>query len=572
VTELPVSTGGDGNAPPSPPVVEFSSITKRFGSVVACDRVDLTLHSGRIHGVLGENGAGKSTLMKILIGLVLPDEGTISINGKRCQILDPADAAKYGIGMVHQHFSLVEPLTVWENVALGDAGKLDPAAVRRRVGEISDHYGLAIEPDARVGELTAGLRQRVEIIKCLRRDPSIVVFDEPTSVLTPDESEQLFESLRNVVQVEGRTVVLVSHKLDEVLNAADDITIMRQGKVVDRLLTADADVKSLARSMVGREVALRSERGALGIMNLDAHGPLVDNPNGSNGARSPGAVQTPRVDSDPGGPTASPAPQTRGPGVGGSPGPGQARIGALVLRDVTAVGPGGARLLDGLSLEVVPGEIVGVAGVEGNGQRALADLMSSLVPLSSGSVTVSGTEVSSKRSGAMSRARVAVIAEDRHDSGVVLEMSVAENLVLIDQSRVATRGVINRRKATELAVQMIDEFDIQCSGPDAPMWSLSGGNQQRVVLARELFGSPAVLVAAQPTRGLDVGAIEYMTDRIRQAAADGVAVLLISSELEEILDVADRIVVMYRGKIVGEMPGADADLERIGLLMGGAVA
>lgn len=537
----PNLTGVDATAACTP-AVELRGITKRFGAVTACDSVDLVLQRGKIHGILGENGAGKSTLMKILIGLVLPDEGSVHIDGGLQQINDPLTASKLGIGMVHQHFSLVDALTVWENVALGEAGRLDPAAVQNRIGEIGEHYGLAIDPYARVGDLTAGLRQRVEIIKCLRRDPSIVIFDEPTSVLTPEESTTLFKSFRDVVAAEGRAVVLVSHKLDEVLSATDEVTIMRQGKVVEKMLTSEADARTLARAMVGREVSLRTERAALGLVDIDA--PPSDTPSTDTAATAP--------------PEESEQPP-QGPAV-------------LSIRQASARSPQGAVLLDDLSLEVRAGEILGIAGVEGNGQRPLGDMLSSLVTLSNGQVHVAGTEISTRSPGAMARAGIGVIPEDRHDSGVVLDMTVAENLVLIDPTQAASRGVLDQAKLTAGAEQMIAEFDIQCAGPDAPLWSLSGGNQQRVVLARELSQQPKVLVAAQPTRGLDVGAIEYMTTRLREAAADGVAVLLISSELEEILDLADRIAVMYRGKIVGEMPRAEADLERLSLLMGGASA
>lgn len=517
------------------PAVELRGITKAFGRVVACDDVALTLRRGHVHGILGENGAGKSTLMKILIGLVLPDAGSIAIDGRPVAIHDPQAAAALGIGMVHQHFSLVDALSVWENVALGEAGALRPAAVRDRIGEIAEHYGLAIDPDARVGDLTAGLRQRVEIIKCLRRDPSIVIFDEPTSVLTPDESAQLFESFRDVVAAEGRAVVLVSHKLDEVMAATDHVTIMRQGRVVDRLTTSETDVATLARGMVGRDVSLRSERAALGL------------------------VAVPPSDDDSAPPQQATDAATLRPPM-------------LELRNVTATGGRGVTLLSDLSLRVAPGEIVGVAGVEGNGQRALGDLLSSLVPVTTGEVLVGGVHVSSRRPGAMATAGIAVIPEDRHDSGVVLDMTVAENLVMVRPDDVADRGVISSERLRNRAEQLIDQFGIQCAGPDAPLWTLSGGNQQRVVLARELSHAPRVLVAAQPTRGLDVGAIEYMTHQLRAAADGGVGVLLISSELEEILDLSDRIVVMSGGTIVGEMPRREVDLDRLGLLMGGAAA
>jgi simple sugar transport system ATP-binding protein len=536
VTSTPDDPEGTGTAGVPVPAVELRNITKTFGAVTACDQVDLMLHRGRIHGILGENGAGKSTLMKILIGLVLPDGGTITVDGRPVQIHDPLAAAALGIGMVHQHFSLVDALTVWENVALGDAGRLDPVAVRNRIGEIGEDYGLRIDPDARVGDLTAGLRQRVEIIKCLRRDPSIVIFDEPTSVLTLDESTQLFESFRDVVTKQGRAVVLVSHKLDEVLAATDEITIMRQGRVVENLPTAGTDARTLARDMVGREVSLRAERAALGLFEVDLDGD--DEPVSASSSTQEG---------------------TDAPAV-------------LSIRNATALGPQGVSLLDDLSLEVHAGEILGLAGVEGNGQRALGDLLSSLVQLTHGDVRVGDHVVSTRRPGAMASAGISVIPEDRHDSGVVLDMTVAENLVLVDPHAVAKHGIIDSAKLDSLSRELSEEFEIQCTGPSAPLWSLSGGNQQRVVLARELSHRPKVLVAAQPTRGLDVGAIEYMTDRLRAAAADGVGVLLISNELEEILDLADRIAVMYRGRIVGEMTRADADLERLSLLMGGAVA
>ena len=538
MTDASTATAGAGGPEPPALAVELTGITKRFGGIVACDQVDLTLHRGRIHGILGENGAGKSTLMKVLIGLVLPDGGSIRIDGQPCAIHDPLAAAALGIAMVHQHFSLVDQLTVWENVALGEAGRLRSAGVRDRVAAISQQYGLDIDPDARVGELTAGLRQRVEIIKCLRRDPHILVFDEPTSVLTPEESEQLFTTLREVVAAEGRAVVLVSHKLDEVLRATDDVTIMRQGRVVARMPTAEADARSLARAMVGRDVSLRSERAAFGLAAVDDADrepdgdiPLDDKPS-SDDAASDGPM--------------------------------------LRIEGATVRGRGGSVLLDGISLSLHGGEIVGVAGVEGNGQRTLGDLLSSLVPLDAGRVVVNGVEVATNAPGAMAKAGVAVIPEDRHDSGVVLDMTVAENLLMVEPHRIARQGIMDRRKMAETAQRLIDEFDIGCAGPDAPLWSLSGGNQQRVVLARELAAEPDVLVAAQPTRGLDVGAIEYMTDRLRQTAADGVAVLLISSELEEIMDLADRIVVMSRGQIAGELARADANLETLGLLMGGS--
>jgi ABC-type uncharacterized transport system ATPase subunit len=510
--------------------VRLDGVTKRYGRVVACDDVELVLRRGYIHGVLGENGAGKSTLMKIMIGLVMPDSGTITIDGDRVRLRDPLDAARFGVGMVHQHFSLVEPLRVWENVALGESGHLRPAEVKSRITEISERYGLDVDPDAVVGELPVGMRQRVEIIKCLRRDPSILIFDEPTSVLTPAESEQLFATLRHVVVDEGRAVALVSHKLDEILQATDEVTIMRQGRVVDHVETASVDAASLAASMVGRSVQLRSERVALGLVDTTLEGTDVPMNEHTN---------TPEV---------------------------------LRLAGVTVRDRDGVTVLDQLDLTVHAGEIVGVAGVEGNGQRPLADVLSSLTGIDAGTIEVAGAKVATGKAGAMAAAGVGVIPEDRHDSGIVLEMSVAENLWFVDTRRVSRAGVLDHGRMRTATERLIDEFEISCSGPDAPMFSLSGGNQQRVVLARELSSQPKILIAAQPTRGLDVGAIEYMTKRLRRAAEDGVGVLLISSELEEILDLAHRIVVISDGRIIGEMARRDADLGRIGLMMGGQVA
>ena len=525
MTQAADHRAGGGLEPP--PAAELIDISKRFGRVVACDHVHLALRRGRVHGILGENGAGKSTLMKMLIGLILPDSGQIRVHGEPADIADPIAAARLGIGMVHQHFSLVEPLTVWENVALGDTGRLDPGRIRRRVAEISEQYGLQIDPDDRISDLPAGMRQRVEIIKCLRRDPEILVFDEPTSVLSPAESEFLFAALRRVVEEEGKAVALVSHKLAEVISASDEITIMRDGKVVESRPTAGSDPASLARAMVGRDVVLRREHAAFGV--LDEAAPVA-------------TVQAHEFDPRP----------------------------VLRITDACVTGRDGRVLLDRLSLEVHAGEIVAVAGVEGNGQRTLGDVLSSLCPLSSGRIEVAGREVVAGQAGAMSRAGVAVIPEDRHDSGCVLDFSVAENVFIADPGWVARRGLMNRTRMHRHARLLIDKFDIVCGGPLAPMWSLSGGNQQRVVLARELSLAPRVLVAAQPTRGLDVGAIEYMSAQLREVAGHGVGVLLISTELEEILDLADRIVVMSNGRIAGEMLRGDVDLDRLGLLMSGA--
>ncbi len=536
MVELTTSANGTGEAIASPaPAVELRGITKRFGDVVACDRVDLRVQPGEIHGLLGQNGAGKSTLMKVLLGLLTPDSGSILIGGQPVVVSDPLAAAELGIAMVHQHFSVIGALTVWENVTLGERNRLDERRSVRHVAEISERYGLDVDPRARVDSLTPGQRQRVEIVKCLRRDPSIVILDEPTSVLTMAESEDLFSTLRRVVQDEDRAVVLISHKLDEILHATDRVTIMRNGEVVARQDTCETDARNLARDMVGREVSLRSEAAALGLVH-EAE-----------------AAAEEAVEGDPDGAAA----------VAERP---------VVLRvaDATHRTRDGRRLLDGLSIDLHEGEILGLAGVEGNGQAALADLLSSLLTLDAGSVEVVGEHVRPGRPGAMARAGVAVIPEDRHESGCVLGMSVAENLVLDDVCRVGSRRqLISPREIRKHAEALIEQYEIKTPSPDTPMSSLSGGNQQKVVLARELSRGPKILVAAQPTHGLDVGAVEYMTDQLRAAAARGVGVLLISTELEEILSLADRVAVIHSGRIMGCLPRGEADLELIGMMLGG---
>ncbi len=513
------------------PVLELKSISKRFGPVTACDRVDLAVAPGEIVGLLGQNGAGKSTLMKIVLGLVPPDAGEVRVDGQPQTIRDPAHAATLGVAMVHQHFSVIDALTVWENVHLGTGGSLEPRKLRREVEQLSAAYDLVIDPDAKVGDLNASQRQRLEIIKCLRRDPSVIILDEPTSVLTLAESRRLFDVLRRMVADHQRAVVLISHKLDEILHATDRVVIMRDGQIVRELPTSAADAPTLARAMVGREVSLRSEASALGIL---------DELTASAGDASAGVPVAGDV--------------------------------VLAIRNASAVGPDGRTLLDGLDLDLRSGEILGVAGVEGNGQVALAELLSSLLELASGEVLVAGEPVPAGVPGAMGRAGVAVIPEDRHTSGCVLDLSVAENLILTDTAAVSRWGMLNRSRIEQFAGDLIKRFEIATPSPNVPFRLLSGGNQQKVVLAREISHSPKVLVASQPTRGLDVGAIEYMAEQLRAAAATGVAILLISTELEEILELADRVTVIFRGSLTDPMPRGQVDLERLGLMMGGHAA
>jgi ABC-type uncharacterized transport system ATPase subunit len=540
-----------GEAPPraSPAVaaVQLEGITKRFGDTVACDGVDLAVDCGEIHGLLGQNGAGKSTLMKILLGIHTADAGRILISGRPVAIPDPLAAAELGVAMVHQHFSVIDALTVWENVTLGERGRIDARAAISHVEELARRYGLDVDPRARVGELTTGQRQRVEIIKCLRRNPDILILDEPTSVLTLAESDELFAVLRSVVQDEGRAVVLISHKLDEILHATDRVTIMRDGRVIARHETSTTTTNQLAHEMVGREVSLRTEAAALGLMEVAASDAVLDD------AKSA---------------TVHPERQEVSPGDNSW----QKTTPVLQIADAVATASDGRRVLDGLTLDVRAGEILGLAGVDGNGQAALGDLLSSLLALDSGRVEVDGRAVATGRPGAMMRAGVGVIPEDRHESGCVLAMSVAENLVFCDLEDVSSGRFLNQRLIRGRARELIQRFGIKCPGPDTRMSQLSGGNQQRLVLARELSRAPKVLVAAQPTRGLDVGAIEYITEQLRAVRDSGVGVLLISTELEEILALSDRVAVIFRGRVIGVMGRHEAELERIGLMMGGQAA
>ena len=546
----PAAAAGDGSVPDAAPLLELRSITKRYGRVTACDGVDLAIEPGQIRGLLGQNGAGKSTLMKIAAGVVAPDAGEIAVRGEAATIADPAAAAACGIGMVHQHFSLIGPMPVWKNVTLGESGRVDRDRSVAEVERISELYGLQVDPHARVADLTIGQRQRVEIVKCLRREPEVVILDEPTSVLTIAESKALFDILRELIRQTGRGVVLISHRLDEALEAADEITVLRDGRVVSTVEAAAATPNLLARAMLGREVSLPGRRPP---STAAAGGPGDGGSDvGESGRAGPGGGE-----SDDG-----------GLNVDGSNGAAP----ALELRAVSYTAPGGHRLLDGLSLSVAAGEILGVAGVEGNGQAALVDVLSNLMRPDSGQVLVGGEAVEPGRGRSLLDAGVGVIPADRHDSGCVLEMTVAENLVLNRIGSVMRNGVIDRALLHDRARQLVAEFGIATSSLSAPLASLSGGNQQRVVLAREVSSRPGVLVAAEPTHGLDVGAMEYLWGRLRGAAAEGTAVLLVSSDLDEILALADRIAVIYRGRIVGEMPGEDVDLEELGLLMGGRAA
>lgn len=510
-------------------LVELRDIVKTFPGVRANDGVTFTIESGEIHGLLGENGAGKSTLMSILYGLYQPDEGAILRDGRPTTISSPRDALAAGIAIVQQHFALVPTLSVADNVILGhEPGRLlRRRAVTATVRALIDRYGLDLDPDARVGSLSIGQRQRVEILKCLYRSPQVVIFDEPTTVLTPQEIRDLFGIIR-ALAAEGRGIVLITHKLDELLDVTDRITVLRQGRSAGTLPTAEVDGPTLARLMVGRDVQLRATATFVGLTGNAA---IVDRRPRAEGATA-----------------------------------------ALTLDDLSLTADGVDRLRS-LTLEVFTGEIVGVAGVEGNGQRELVEVLSGTTSPTSGHVRVNGDDVTRVGPVRLADAGVRVITEDRHTTGCVLDMTVGENLLSdrIGTAPFSRRGVISTKATATAARQLISEFRVKTPSPDVLIRALSGGNQQRAILARELSRPVKVLVAAQPTRGLDVGAIEEVTARLTAARDGGAAVLLVSSDLTEILALADRIAVLYRGVIVEVMDRADATPERLGELMAGLV-
>jgi ABC-type uncharacterized transport system ATPase subunit len=495
------------------------AITKRFPGVLANDSVDFDAAPGEVHALLGENGAGKSTLSNILTGLYQPDEGEIWLYGEQVRFGSPSDAIDAGIAMVHQHFRLVSPFTVAENVVLGEHREearrflLQPRQIERRVAGLGDRYGIAVDPQARIWQLSVGEQQRVEILKALYREARILILDEPTAVLTPQESAALFRTLR-AMAMEGRTVIFISHKLHEVKAVADRVTVLRGGRSIATLSVADATPRELAALMVGRQVELarRLERAAPAREEL-----------------------------------------------------------ALEVEEVGVRGDRGEEALKGISLAVRGGEILGVAGVAGNGQRELAEVITGLRTPAKGSVRAAGRRLKTGDPRAAIAAGVAHVPEDRLGTGVAPSLSIAENAVLKSyRGPGISRGPLLRWGAIrEHAVDLIRRYGVQTPGPQQRARDLSGGNLQKLVLGREFSGKPRVLVAASPTRGLDVGAIETVHAYLREAAADGVGVLLLSEDLDEILALADRLVVIYEGRLTGEFDPEAASIEEIGLAMAG---
>jgi general nucleoside transport system ATP-binding protein len=495
------------------PVLELRDITKQFPGVLANDHIDFDLRRGEVHALLGENGAGKSTLMSILYGLYTADSGEILLNGKPVTISSPKDAIELGIGMVHQHFMLIPVMTVTENIVLANepvhAGVLlDQAAAEARVEEVARTFNFAVDPHARVQNITVGQQQRVEIMKALYRNADIVILDEPTAVLTPQEAQELFQILKTLTR-EGISIIFISHKLNEVLEIADRITVLRRGKKVETIPREGATEEGLARSMVGREVLLRVEK--------------------------------------------KPA----------QPGDPLLQVKDLVVRDDR-----GLEAVRGVSFDVRAGEIVGIAGVDGNGQSELIDALTGLRSVAGGNITVGGRDLTRATAREALDAGMGHIPEDRQRRGLVLEFNLAENLALHDYAKepFSHLGWVNPRSWFRWAAGLLKEFDIRGGGPTTRGGSLSGGNQQKVVVAREVSRDPSVLIAAQPTRGLDVGAIEFVHRRLVEQRDAGKAVLLVSLELEEILSLADRILVLYEGQLVGEFP-PDVSEEEVGIAM-----
>lgn len=498
------------------PILQLKGITKRFPGVLANDHIDLTLNKGEILALLGENGAGKSTLMNILYGLYQPDEGEILINGQKVDITSPTDAIQAGIGMVHQHFMLIPVFTVTENVMLGQesmkfADFLDRPRAAAKIRQISEEFGLAVNPDDMVKDLPVGVQQRVEIIKLLYREADILIFDEPTAVLTPQEADELFGIMHSLAN-QGKSIIFITHKLREVLAIADRIMVIRRGAMVGETLPEQADKNSLAAMMVGRAVNLEVEKHV----------------------KEPGQV-------------------------------------VLSIENMVVADKFQNIVVDHVSLDVRQGEIVGIAGVQGNGQTQLVEAVTGLTKVADGKVTLLGEDISKASPRNITELGSAHVPEDRQADGLVLPFPVAENLVLCTYYKVPySKGVILQYNTIlEHSQKLIQDFDIRTPNAFTPVGSLSGGNQQKVIIARELSRPIQFLVASQPTRGLDVGSIEYIHKRIVQKRDEGCAVLLVSPELDEIMELSDRIAVMFNGKIIAIVKNGQVSKEQIGLMMAG---
>ncbi|MBN2678401.1 MAG: ABC transporter ATP-binding protein [Anaerolineaceae bacterium] len=500
------------------PILELRGITKRFPGVLANDQINLTLEKGEIHALLGENGAGKTTLMNILYGLYSQDEGEIFVKGKKIDIHNPSDAIHSGIGMVHQHFMLIPVFTVTENVMLGDeyvktGGVLDRQKAAKKIREISDTYKLDVDPDAYIRDLPVGIQQRVEIIKLLFRDANILIMDEPTAVLTPQEVVELFKIMHTLID-QGKSIIFITHKLKEVVECSDRITVIRGGKVIKTTTPKQASMNQLATMMVGREV------------NLKVH---------KNKAK-PGTV-------------------------------------VLDVRNLRVLSSSGQIAVDDISFEVRSGEILGIAGVQGNGQTELVKSLTGLMPVLEGEIYIDGQNVTRFSPRKITEIGTAHIPEDRQKDGLVLASPITENLVLSTyyQKPFAKGMVLQDQMILDNSVELVKKFDVRTPTATNLVSTLSGGNQQKVIVAREFSRPIKLLIASQPTRGLDVGSIEYIHSRVIEKRDDGCAVLLVSTELDEVMQLSDRIAVMYRGKILDILDSESISKELLGLLMAGVI-
>lgn len=506
-----------------PPAVDMRGIVKRFPGVVANDHVDLTVQAGQIHALLGENGAGKSTLMNVLAGLYRPDAGEIRIHGQPVEIRSPRDATRLGIGMVHQHFMLVQPQTVAENIILGldrPRFRLDMRAIEAQVRELSARYGLEVDPTAYIWQLSVGEQQRVEILKMLYRGADILILDEPTAVLTPQESEELGRTLRHMVN-EGRTIIFITHKLDEVMAFSDRVTVLRRGQKVADLVTAETSKRELARQMVGREVVFYIDRSEY---------PVQDEVKAK--ARP-----------------------------------------LLIVENLSALNDKGLPALRGVSFVVHPYEILGIAGVAGNGQRELAEVITGLRPATGGRILLCDQDATNKPPRHAIDLGLSHIPEDRMHTGLIANMTVCDNLILKEYRRplLSRLGFLVQRAIARFSDRLIREFEIATPSRDTQLKSLSGGNLQKALLAREITSGGNLMVAVHPTRGLDIGATEWVQRKLLEQRQKGAAILLISEDLDELLAVSDRIAVMYEGKIMGIVPAQEAHIEEIGLMMAGVI-
>ena len=496
-------------------VIEMREITKVFGEFVANDKINLELRKGEIHALLGENGAGKSTLMNMLAGLLEPTSGEIVVNGQVVKLDSPSKAASLGIGMVHQHFMLVEAFTVAENIILGSEltknGVLDIARATREINELSERYGLAVDPTVKVADVSVGAQQRVEILKTLYRGADILIFDEPTAVLTPSEIDELMAIMKNLVK-EGKSIILITHKLDEIRAVSDRVTVIRRGKSIETVEIAGATNADLAEMMVGRSVSFKTEKQEA-----------------------------------------------------------QPKEVVLSIKDLVVNENRGVPAVKNLSLDVRAGEIVGIAGIDGNGQSELIQAITGLRKIESGSVELKGQSIVGLHPRQITEMSVGHVPEDRHRDGLVLEMMISENIALQTYYKepLSKKGILNYTNILDYAKKLMQEFDVRAASEIVPASALSGGNQQKAIIAREIDRNPDLLIVSQPTRGLDVGAIEYIHKRLIQERDNGKAVLVVSFELDEILNVSDRIAVIHDGKIQGIVTPETTNKQELGVLMAG---